>query len=343
LTTQKLVSKGFEFDDAADAVEFYFERGWADGLPVVPPTDDTVRRFLDEAGRAPSDIVATEPTRGRVITAEKVAINAVMAGCLPEYMPVVLAAIEAMDQPKFNLHAITASTMGAAVLTVVNGPVAGRLGMNSGVNVFGPGCRPNATIGRAIRLVLTNVSGASPGELDKATLGHPGKYSFCIAEAEDVSPWSPLHVERGLDPGQSAVTVFAALSPIGSANHSGPEPEVILPSLVDAMFAAGPLQHEIIVVLCPEQIGYIRAAGWSKDQVRQFLFKMARRPASEWRRLGKASRGGIGDAADESVPAVRSPDGITLIVAGGAAGAFTAVIPIWGGAADTLSVTNEIR
>ena len=197
MTTQKLVSKGFEFDDAADAVEFYFERGWADGLPVVPPTDDTVRRFLDEAGRAPSDIVATEPTRGRVITAEKVAINVVMAGCLPEYMPVVLAAIEAMDQPKFNLHAITARTMGAAVLTVVNGPVAGRLGMNSGVNVFGPGCRPNATIGRAIRLVLTNVSGASPGELDKATLGHPGKYSFCIAEAEDVSPWSPLHVERG--------------------------------------------------------------------------------------------------------------------------------------------------
>ena len=159
LTSQPLTSDLFEFDSSVDVIEHYFRSGWTDGLPVVPPTPERVGEFLDYVGRSPSEIMGTEPTKGRVITVEKVAINAVMAGCLPEYFPVVLAAVEALVEPQFNLHAITVSTMGAAVLAVVNGPIANDLAMNSSVSVFGPGHRANATIGRAIRLVIINVTG----------------------------------------------------------------------------------------------------------------------------------------------------------------------------------------
>ena len=186
-----------EFDGAPTLSSTTSVRGGRTGCRLCPPTPERVGEFLDYVGRSPSEILGTEPTKGRVITVEKVAINAVMAGCLPEYFPVVLAAVEALVEPQFNLHAITVSTMGAAVLAVVNGPIANDLAMNSAVSVFGPGHRANATIGRAIRLVIINVTGAVPGVLDKATLGHPGKYTWCIAEAEEVSPWEPLHVERG--------------------------------------------------------------------------------------------------------------------------------------------------
>ena len=209
-----------------------------------------------------------------------------MAGCRPEYLPVVMAAVEAICEPRFNLHAISVSTAGPAVLTVVNGPVATDLGLNSGVSAFGPGHRANATIGRAIRLVLSNVTGAVSGELDKATLGHPGKYTWCIAEAEDVSPWEPLHVERGLSADRSAVTVFAGLSPIQVGAHLGDRPEPVLRGFADAMFAAGPGNYEIVVVLCPEHLGHIRAAGWSKAQVKGLLFEVAQRKVSAWLEAG---------------------------------------------------------
>ena len=234
MATQTLTSDRFDFDDASEAIEFYFERGWTDGLPVVPPTPEKVARFLDAAGRSPAEILCTEPTKGRVITAEKAAINAVMAGCLPGYFPVVAAAVEAMNEPRFNLHAITASTAGAAVLAVVNGPIAGELGVNSGISLFGPGHRANATIGRALRLVIGNASGSVSGVIDKATLGHPGKYTWCIAEAEEVSPWEPLHVERGFSKDDSAVTVFAGLSQIQASYHESGRPEEILGSFTDA-------------------------------------------------------------------------------------------------------------
>ena len=328
MAIQPLSSDRLEFDDAAEAAEFYFAQGWTGGLPVVPPTVERVSRFLEHAGRSPSEIVGTEPTKGRVITAEKVAINAVMAGCLPEYLPVVLAAVEAMSEPQFNLHAISVSTAGAAVLTVVNGPIAGELGLNSGVGLFGPGHRANATIGRAIRLVLSNVTGARPGELDKATLGHAGKYTWCIAEDEDVSPWEPLHVERGLSADRSAVTVFAGLSPVQVTNHEDTLPEAILSSFRDGMFVASPGQREIIVVLCPEHIGHIRSAGWSKSQVRQGLFDTTSRKEADGVAAGAVAQ---------------SPEGITLVVAGGAAGGFSAVIPLWGGGSGSQSVTKEVR
>ncbi len=341
LTAPLLTSNRLEFDSATEAIEHYFSQGWTDGLPIVPPTPERVGQFLEHSGRSASDIVGAEPTKGRIITAEKVAINAVMAGCLPDYFPVVLAVVEAICQPEFNLHAITASTMGAAVLIVVNGPIVSQLGLNSGVSVFGPGHRSNATIGRAVRLVISNATGAVSGVLDKATLGHAGKYTWCIAEAEDVSPWEPLHASRGLRKEQSAVTVFAGLSPIQVSNHEDREPESILASFRDAMFAAGLGQSEIVLVLCPEHIGHIRSASWTREQVQDALVGIAQRPTREWVAAGPvATDDRVSTEAQRGV--TLSADGITLVVAGGPAGAFSAVIPLWGGGSGSVSVTRSI-
>ena len=274
-----------------------------------------------------------------MITAEKVAINAVMAGCLPKYLPVVLAAVEAMAEEQYSMHGISVSTQGAATMTVVGGPIVHELGINSGVGVFGPGHRANSTIGRAIRLVISNVSGAVTGELDKATIGHGGKYSWCFAEAEDVSPWEPLHVERGLDADQNAVTVFAALAPDQAMNHTGDSPEPILTSVADTMLSAGPNQDEIVVVLGPEHMGYISSAGWSKQQVKQFLYESARRRASEWAKTHDFPQP---EDPDADVGVASSPDCINVLVAGGAAGGFSAVIPLWTGGTGTKSVTKAI-
>ena len=340
MSTQPLTSYRLEFDEAIDVIEAYYERGWTDGLPIVPPTVGRVRQFVEYVGRSPSEIVGAEPTKGRVITLEKVAINAVMAGCLPEHFPVVLAAIEAISEPKFNLHAMTVSTMGAAVLVVVNGPIARSIGMNSGVSVFGPGHRANAAIGRAIRLVIINVTGSVSGVLDKATLGHAGKYTWCIAEAEDVSPWAPLHVDRGLADGDSAVSVFAGLSPTQVSNSLGNDPSTILNSFGDALFAAGPAQGELVVVLCPEHVGYLRQYGWSKQQVKEFLFERSQRKVSEW-----VTAGGMEGSAEgaDLVGVGRSPESFTLVVAGGPAGAFSSIIPLWGGGSNSQSVTRRIE
>ena len=193
----QLISTPMEFDTWHDVVREYIDRGWTDGLPIIPPTPDMVAASLEAAGRSPSEVLGTEPTKGRVITAEKAAVNAVMAGCKPEYFNIVATAVEAMCEPEFNLHAVTASTQGAAILAIVNGPIAKEIGLNSSVSIFGPGHTANATIGRALRLVIINATGSVSGEIDKATQGHPGKYTWCIAEAEDVSPWGPLQADRG--------------------------------------------------------------------------------------------------------------------------------------------------
>ena len=341
MTTAQLSSARLEFDSYMEVVETYLERGWTDGLPIVPPTPDLVSACLEAAGCNPADILATEPTKGRVITAEKVAVNAVMAGCKPEYFAIVAATVEAMSEPKFNLHAMTASTMGAASLLIVNGPAAREVGLNSGVSVFGPGHRANAAIGRALRLVIINATGSVSGEIDKATLGHPGKYTWCMAEAEDVSPWEPFQANRGFSEDDSTVSVFAALSPIQVDNHAFQRPEEILTSFREAMFAGGVgmNQGEVVVVLCPEHVGNLERAGWTKAQVKQFLWESAQRPASEWRRAGRLVR----DAEpDDVIPCVSSADGVSVVVAGGGAGAFSCVIPLWGGGTGSMSVTKAV-
>ena len=340
----RLSSEAFEVEGWRESIEACFERGWTDGLPVVPATAEAVREFLHAAGRAPGDIVLTEHTRRRTVTAEKVAINAVLAGGRPEYMPVLLAALEAMVDPAFNLHGAITSTGGSATLLVVNGPIRQRLGLNSGGNVFGPGWRANATIGRAIRLITLNCLGALPGVLDRSTQGHPGKYSYCIAEAEEASPWEPLHVERGLARDASAVTVFAAEAPHNVLSHDGHTAEAIVVTLADTMASLGSFSPgQSFVVLAPEHVSMLARDGWTKARLKAELHARARRTVADLKRGGKLP--GAVEAADETRWRHRGegPADVHVIVAGGGAGGHSAFIPSWSRGRNSLAVTRPIR
>src|SRR6516165_11956929 len=220
---------------STDLVELYYERGWSDGLPVVPPTREKIDAVVAVLGGEPQFVECKVAPRWGALTREVLAINMVMAGCRPEYAPAVRAAMLALTAKAFNLNGVQATTHMAAPLLVVNGPIATEIGMNGGCNAFGSGNRANATIGRALRLVLLNVGGAWPGKLDKSTLGHPGKYTYCIAENETASPWAPYHVEKGFSPEDSTVFVLAAEPPHSVTNHLADDPEGILDSICSAM------------------------------------------------------------------------------------------------------------
>ena len=342
MTTQPLTSQQYEMADLDEAIEFYYRQGWTDGLPVAPPTPQKVTAALEMAGLAPADVLGVVPVRGRVVTAEKVAINAIMAGCLPEYVPVVVAAVRAICDDPYNLHGCATSTMGASVLLVINGPVRHRLEFNSGTNVFGPGWRANATVGRALRLVLMNVCGTIPDVLDRSTMGHPGKYSFCFAEDEEYSPWEPLHVERGLSAESSAVTAFAAMSPWQVGNGFSNTPEGVLTTVADVMRAVGSDNGEIMVVIAQELMRPIKESGWTKKQVRQFLYDHAQRTAQELVSAGRAQPTTDPGKDRDPVPVCRDPQDIILVPAGGPAGVWAAVIPMWGFGVFSRSVTKEI-
>ena len=326
-----------------DAMALYYQKGWTDGLPVVPPTEERVLSFVEVVGREPGEVLSTEPVRGRVITVEKVAIAAVMAGCLPEFMPVVLTAAECMVQPEFSLHGTSASTAGSAPLVIVNGPIRKQLGFASGHNLFGPGPdrRANATVGRAIRLLLINALQNHPGVLDRSTLGHPGKYSYCIAEDEESSIWEPLHVERGFPPEASCVTVGASLGPVQIDIRRGNTPEALLTAVADQLMGLGPEHREMILVVCPEHMGFFREAGWSKQQAREFLHQTARRSAKAWSDVFKAEIPEPG-GEDESVGALRSPESLMLLSGGGPGGPWSALVPRWSKGITAASVTRQV-
>ncbi len=331
--------------DALEANELFFREGWTDGLPVTPPTEEAVLSFLEEAGLSPDTVIGVEPVRGRPISAEKVAINAVMAGCRPEYMPVIVAALRAMCRPEFNLHGCTISTGGSAPFLVVNGPVRQRLQMNATHNVLGNGNRANATIGRAVRLVIVNVLGGRPGDLDRSTLGHPGKFTFCIAEDEEDSPWQPLAQERGIPEGASAVTVLAAVSPHQVMNEWTRDPRELLDTYVAAI-RANMLTYSIwagnYALVIPKQHREVfAAAGWEKADIREYVFQRARVRRQEWREVGKASLVSQ-DNADREYTALRSPDDLLVIAAGGPAGGFGAVVPPWFGER-SVAVTEPVE
>jgi hypothetical protein len=331
-------------DGWANAIEAYFERGWTDGLPVVPATEEAVWRFLDATGLAPDDVVLAEPVRRRVITAEKLAINAVLAGCRPEYMPVLRAALEAMAAPEFTLHGAITSTGGSATLLVVNGPVRRAIGLNAGSNVFGPGWRANGTIGRAIRLVTLNCLGALPGVLDRCTQGHPGKYTYCIAENEEESPWEPLHVERGYPREASTVTVFAAEGPHNALTHYGLTADAIIVTLADTMASLGSFSPgQSFVVLAPEHVAILARDGWTKGRIKEALYARARRTRADLKRGGKVP--GALEPGDETTWVHRGigPEDIHLVVAGGGPGGHSAFIPSWSRARNSLTVTREIK
>ena len=336
-----------------EAVERCYELGWTDGLPVVPPTEERVSEFLNRAGRDASEVVGELPERRRQITAEKVAANAVMAGCLPEYLPVVLAATEAMLAPDFNLVGPSSSMGGAAVLIIVNGPVARDLNINARNNLFGPGNRANATIGRALRLVLMNACAAIPGLFDRSVIGHPGKFTYCIAEAETETHWTPLHVERGFAPEQSAVTVFAAEGPrqVRSVGH----PEAILYSIADAASslgtslstsgsvgdpAQGIRQGEIVVTIAGSSNLWQE---WSKDDIRDYLHPRIRRSVADLKRA-QVFAGDLEPGDDTRfMTLIPEPKDIMVVFAGGEESNMSSVIPSWGPKVSSAAVTREVR
>lgn len=345
MATQALQSVVYELADAMDVNEFYQRNGWTDGLPIVPPTEERVCEFLDAAGLAPGDIVGVESVRQRPISAEKVAINAVMAGCRSTYMPVVVAVLRAMCVAEYNVHGSTASTGGSAPLIVVNGPIRTALGMNATHGVLGNGNRANATIGRAISLVLINVLGCIPGQIDRATLGHPGKFTFCLAEDEEDSPWIPLAQERGVPAGMSGVTVMAAEAPRQVMNEWTHDPEEIAETI------AAEMRHNMLTysvwagnyaLIIPKQLrDLFVVAGWHKQDIREYVYRSARVLRRDWATVGKGNIVARGGGHHQEFTALRSPDDLLVIAAGGPAGGFAAVVPPWYGA-KALAVTQTI-
>jgi len=341
----ELKSRRYAVEDALETIELYLEKGWSDGLPVVPPTEERIWAMLEAAGLEPDHQITFITNRQAAVTAEKVAINAVMAGCKPEYMPVVVAAIEAIGDPKWGYHGPGTSTGGAAVLMIINGPIARKLQINSGDNLFGPGWRANATIGRAVRLVMRNVIGSLPGRLDRTTLGHPGKYTYVLAENEADSPWPPLHVERGLRPEQSAVTVMAAEAPHQVYNQLSNSAEGILTTLCDDMRISGNVvgQPQYALVLAGEHMRTIAADGWSKADIRKFVFEHTHNSVAHLKRTDRKSTRLNSSHPSRLHPLVPSPEDILVVAAGGRAGAFSAYIPGWGSKRASESVTKEVR
>ncbi len=344
MTHAPFASEVYEVADATEANELYQRNGWTDGLPIVPPTEAAVSRFLEAANLGAADVIGVEPVRRRTITAEKIAIAAVMAGCLPDAMPVIVAVIKAMCRPEYALHGSTASTGGSATFIVVNGPVRLALGMNATHNALANACRANATIGRSIRLILINVLGGVPGQLDRSTLGHPGKFTFCVAEDEEDSPWTPLSVERGMAPGVSAVTALQVESPHQIMNEWTHDPKEILDTYVAAvrsnMLTYSIWEGNYAFVIPKQHRETFVAAGWSKQNIREYTYETAQVKRSDWRTVGKAAVAGRKDE-DKIYRALRSPDDLLVIAAGGPAGGFGAILPPWYGK-KSLAVTLPV-
>jgi hypothetical protein len=324
--------------DEAQVYDEFVRRGWCDGLPVVPPTPERVREMVAAGGMDPARSFGAMPPLWRECTVEMVAVNAVIAGCLPEYFPVVLAGVQALMDPAFNLYGVQATTHPVAPLLILNGPAATRIGMHAGSGCFGPGFRPNATIGRAIRLVLMNVGGGWPGRHDMATQGSPAKFSFAIAEAETASPWAPLHVSRGFAAEQSVVTMFGGEAPHNVNDHVGTTAAGILNNVADTAATLGSnvgwyfSQSQLLVVLGPEHAATIASDGFTREDVQRFVFEHARLP------LGRLKLGGMYGIHDwplwmqkvsddtAMLPLVPAVDDVYVMVAGGP-GKHSAVVP----------------
>ena len=326
-----LTSSRITATDFAVAQETYHSNGWTDGLPVVPPTPELVSACLEWALLSPEHLVGIEPVRERSITAEKLAINAVMAGCLPEHFPLVVTAFTAMLRPEFLLHGATASTGGCAVLLIVNGPIRRQLEMVATFNALGNTDRASAAVGRAIRLGLINLLDVRPGEIDRSTLGHPGKFSYCLAEDEENSPWSSLAEERLGESDVSAVTAVAAMAPRQIMNEWTSDPEQICDT-ISAEIRANQLHYSIwagnYVVVLPTQLRqHFSDAGWSKADVQRCVFDRARVMRGSWKQVGKGAV--VKDRADREYPAMESPEELIVVAAGGPAGGFAQVIPPW--------------
>jgi len=342
-----LSARHVEFSAAEDEFEAMFARGWTDGLPVVPPTRERVLRMLSGTTRSPDEVVALCPPDLVELTVEKIAINAVMAGCLPEYLPWVIAALEAVCNDTFNMHGVLATTMPVGPVIVCNGPGTRAIGMNSGINVLGQGNRANSTIGRAVQLTVRNVGGGRPGEVDRATHGNPGKVSFCFAEDEENSPFTPLAQWRGLPAGTDAVTVFAGEGPRGMVDQLARTPEELCRSLAASLI---PLQHpklvigfDAILIISPDHGRIFRDAGWDRDRVLGEITALTTRHGSELLRgAGGMAEGVPAHLGDAMLPKFR-PGGLLITYAGGGAGLFSSMVAGWAnGAVGSEPVTRAV-
>ena len=344
-----MVAREIDVDPMSDPVEVAFERGWSDGLPVVPPTPERVWRMLQGTSRKPDEVVGIIPPDLTECTVEKIAINAVMAGCKPEYMPVVLAAVEAACIDEFNMHGLLATTYFSSPIVIVNGPIAAKIGMNSGGNALGQGNRANATIGRALQLVIRNIGGGKPGGVDRATLGYPGKYTFCFAEREHDSPWKSLAEQRGFDNNTSTVTLIAGGGVHGVMDQLSRSAEGLADSFARSLLSVA--HHKLafatdaLLVVSPEHARVFKEAGWSKQQLINTIQTLTARKGTD------IIRGADGNA--EGMPAHFAaatfskfrPGGLNVVHAGGTAGMFSAIIGGWvnSGSRGSSPVTAEIK
>ncbi len=346
-----------------DPFEFFADQGLTDGLPVVPPTEERVLRMLAGTTRPPTDVVAHIPPNLAPATVEKIAINAVMSGCRPDYLPVVIAAVEAACTDTFNLHGVLCTTYFVGPLIVINGPIRHTIDLNCGRNVFGQGRRANATIGRALQLVVRNVGGGRPGEIDMATLGQPGKYTACIGENEEASCWDPLHVERGFDREQSTVTLFAAEAPRAIRDQISRRASSLATSMAYSLETVAHRKlhgmDQVLLVVSPEHARTFEQDGYTKTDLRARVQEVTARPLRDvlpdeecekgtpTRVLPKAWLGPDGqptaDALARPFPKFSRPEDILVVVAGGTAGKFSAVVGGWAsGGAGSTAVTREI-
>lgn len=337
---------------AFDAVnEHFYERGWTDGLPIVPPTEERVQAMLSGMpSRTADEEISIVPPRMGQATMRRIAVNAVMAGAKPEYLPVIVAALQAVSEPAYGLSHRQTTTHAGAPLIIVNGPVVARLRINCGRGLFGPGWRANATIGRALRLVLVNIGGAGPG-VDASQTGHPGKYTYCIAEYEAANPWEPLHVERGYAREESVVTVVNTEAPHSMTENIQTDPDEIVRTFASCMATLGVnnlySQGNPVLVLGIEHAHHIAAAGWSKLDLQRALFERARQPWGLMKHRGKSKGPRFPEFVDRNddssmVPIVREPrDLITLV--GGGAGGKSMFLPTAGGQSLAVSKPIETR
>ncbi|MBI2910096.1 MAG: hypothetical protein HYX92_20840 [Chloroflexi bacterium] len=348
MTSMDFTSRRIKVEDSFDEInDFAYDQGWTDGLPIVPPVPGKVEAMIASVGRAPEELVAEVAPRVGRATIEKIAINAVMAGCLPSYFPVLLAAVEAMTDPAFALFGAMTTNNSVAPLLIINGPIRSELDINCSYGCFGPGWRANATIGRALRFVLVNIGGAIPGRVSKSAFAHPGRYSWVIGEYEEKNPWQPLSVQRGYQVGENVVTVIAAngSQDIGSSKFVKTAEDLLM-CIAHSMDWVGsnrmrrPAEHgETLLILCPDHAAFIARGGYSLDDIKRFLVENARAPMDRFPRGSQQLLIDSNRAVDGFVPVSARPEQFLIAVAGGLGGFHSIYIMTMG---DSLAATRPI-
>ena len=328
-----LSSRNIQLADLEDDAEGCYERGWSDGLPVIPPTRVRVIRMLKGTDRSPGEIIGNIPPDNAPCTIEKVAINAVLAGCKPEYFPIVLASVQAALQDKFCMHGLLCTTYFSGPVMIVNGPVVQQIGLNNGINALGQGSRANATIGRALQLLIRNVGGGVPGGIDRAVMGNPGKYTFCFAEDESDTDWSTLAQDRGFERSESVINLFAGegLQPI--VDQKSRDPDSLARNMAASLRAVVNTKlygvADAVLVVCPEHRRVFREGGWNKDDLKNALYDNLMTPGSDLILGARGIAEGMPKKFENKVVGKFRDDGLHITSTGSKAGMFSAIISGW--------------